>query len=143
MRHRVHDLARIALVPLCAFWLGCTGKTEQPSEVQNLQVLASLYGRYITQHRGQPPPDEAALRKFIPTLSPDELRAMGVDTSNLDKLFTSPRDGQPYVVSYRQSAAVIAYEREGKDGKRTVAYPNARVEEADEARPKQLVPDAK
>jgi hypothetical protein len=122
--------------------IGCSRTTEQPSEVKHLQVLASLYGRYITKHRGQPPPDEAALKKFIPTISPDELRALGVDSSNLDALFTSPRDGQPYVVRYRQSASVVAYEREGKNGKRYVAYSNTKVEEVDDAQLKQLVPDA-
>jgi hypothetical protein len=143
VRHRLHHVARIALVPLCALWLGCTGKTEQPAEVKNLQMLATLYGRYISTHRGQPPPDEAALKKFIPTLSADELRAMGVDTNNLDTLFTSPRDGQPYVVHYKQPGAVVAYERDGKEGKRLVAYPSGQVEEVDEARFKQLVPSAK
>ena len=143
---RVCRLARPGVLWLCAVLLAvasCSRRTEQPAEVKNLQLLASLYGRYISQHRGQAPPDEAALKKFIPTLSAGELTAMGVDASNLDTLFTSPRDGQPYVVRYRQSGTVVAYEKEGKNGKRYVAYSNTQVEEVDEARLKQLVPDAK
>jgi hypothetical protein len=58
-------------------------------------------------------------------------------------LFTSPRDGQPYVVHYKQAGTVVAYERDGKDGKRLVAYPSGQVEEVDETRFKQLVPSAK
>jgi hypothetical protein len=116
-----------------------------------LQVLASLYGRYTAKNRGQPPADEAALRKFIPTLSAEEQAALAVDPANLDKVFVSPRDGQPYVVRYKVrtgvpaadgSTPVIAYERAGKNGKRMVAYSNAKVEEIDESRLKQLVPDA-
>jgi hypothetical protein len=145
---RVRRLGRRAVVLLCAACMsvaGCTGTTEQPAEVKNLQVLASLYGRYVAKNRGQPPADEAALRKFIPTLSADEQVAMGVDAANLDKLFISPRDGQPYIVRYKGHAGgdIVAYERVGKNGKRMVAHSNTQVEEVDEATLKQLVPDAK
>jgi hypothetical protein len=102
-----------------------------------------MYGRYRAAHRGTPPPDEAALKKFISGLSPTEQSGLGIDPANLEKMFTSPRDGQPYVVLYKSSGAVIAYEQVGKNGKRLVAYPDTKVEEVDEARLKELVPGAK
>jgi hypothetical protein len=39
--------------------------------------------------------------------------------------------------------AVVFYEKAGKNGKRYVAYPMGKVEEVDEAKFKELVPEAK
>jgi hypothetical protein len=131
---------------------GCNSERQQPAEIKNLQLLASMYGRYTAMNKGKPPPDEASLRKFIAGLSADELAGLGLDSGNLDKLFVSPRDGQPYVVRYKTSASlpgpdgtvpVIAYEQIGKGGKRLVARGTSQVEEIDEQKLRQLVPDAK
>jgi len=143
VQHRLRPSARLGLIPICLLWLGCTGKTEQPTEIKSLQLLGTLFGRYQAAHRGAPPPDEAAFKKFISGLSPTEQTGLGIDPANLDKLFTSPRDGQSYVVRYKATGPVIAYEQVGKNGKHMVVYPNTQVEEVDEARLKELVPGAK
>src|SRR5262245_43574007 len=141
--YRVRYLSCTGLLSICFLSLGCTGKTEQPPEIKSLQTLATMYGRYRSAHRGTAPPDEASLKKFISGLSPTEQTGLGIDPANLDKMFTSPRDGQPFVVVYKSPGAVIAYEQVGKNGKHLVAYPEGKVEEVDEARFKELVPGAK
>jgi hypothetical protein len=113
----------------------------------NLKVLAVFYGRYVTQHRGQAPPDADAFRKFIEALPQGELAAMHV--TDVGSIFTSPRDGQPYVVRYGVAqqgpsptgAPPVAYEQTGVGGRRCVAFALGQVEEVDERRFKQLVPD--
>ena len=80
--------------------------------------------------------------------SRDSLARMGLKRA--EELFVSERDQKPYVISVGAkagaktpaSAPVFAYEQEGKNGKRFVAYPG-RVEEVDEARLKEIVPGAK
>jgi len=145
---------RFGVVPgiialLLALPLGCTTRTEsQDREQSNLKPLAVFYGRFMSQHRGQPPADEAEFKEFIRSLPSDQLASFGV--TDPESLFVSSRDGQPYVIIYGQpsgppgpaGAPVIAYEQAGVGGKRFVASSMAAIEEVDEARFKELVPDA-
>src|SRR5262249_23603225 len=106
------------------------------------------------KNKGQSPPDAAALKKFVKTLDKERLEALGVDPSNLDSLFISPRDKQEYVVRKKPPqkgvpdpmapATVVLYEQTGDgSGRRYVAYENVRVEEVDADKFKQLVPEAR
>jgi hypothetical protein len=105
-----------------------------------MRAFAIAFGQFTGQNRGRPPKNEEQLRKFIEQMGPAWMESHGVDS--VDELFTSPRDGQPYVVLYgRRRSKVIAYEAEGKDGKRFVADDLGNVELADEARFNELVPD--
>ena len=64
-----------------------------------------------------------------------------MSAAEVDTLFVSPRDGQPYDVRYNdpppaegpQGPAAVVVERVGKDGKRFVAYFTGKVEEIDDA----------
>ena len=95
------------------------------------------------------PPTRRSSKSTFKSLSPAELTSFGIDDSN--RIFTSDRDGKPYVIIYGQphgppgpgGAPVIAYEQEGKEGKRWVASALGAVEEIDEARFRQLAPAAK
>ena len=56
----------------------------------------------------------------------------------MDKLFTSPRDNQPFEIAYRGGASggisgLVAWEKTGSGGKRFVADSLGKVEEIDEA----------
>jgi len=67
-----------------------------------------------------------------------------------DSLFISPRDGKPYVVLYGRSkgppgpggAPVVAYEQEGRGGRRFVASSMGAIEEVDDAAFRRMVPAA-
>lgn len=132
-------------------WMGCGGGSRESlqREQSTLKPLAILYGQYIGQHRGQPPPNEEAFRKFIEAQPPEMLKSLNV--SSVDELFVSSRDGKPYKILYGEAAKkgppggpagspVIAYEQEGQGGRRWVASSMGAIEEVDEARFKQLVP---
>jgi hypothetical protein len=111
--------------------IGCAGcgsdNTAPPTEI-SLRKLASFYGRYISTHKGSGPKNEAELRAFIKEQSPE---------IDIDDLFRSARDGQRYVVVYLGAAqaapgTVVAYEKEGKSGKRFVAFSTTEVRELDD-----------
>jgi hypothetical protein len=121
--------------------IGCGGPSEVPqaeSEV-HLKALAVLYGRFISQNMGRTPANEQQLKTFAQGVPRAELEAMKV--SNVDALFVSPRDNQPYVVKYNVPAGVpgpagapiIAHEQTGVDGKRYVATFLGGVDLLDEA----------
>jgi hypothetical protein len=129
---------------------GCGSQNKSLAREQSgLKKLAIVYGRFLARHQGKPPADEAEFRKYVESLSPADLTPLGIDDSK--RLFISDRDNKPYVIIYGQpkgppgpgGAAVIAYEQEGKAGKRWVASSLGAVEEVDEARFRQWVPTAK
>jgi hypothetical protein len=135
-------MTRTAIV-LIFVGLGCSSPPapNAPERVP-LRHLAILYGKYRNVHRGNPPKDEAAFKQFIKGLDENQLAAAGVSAAEVDTLFVSPRDGQPYDVRYKDPPpaegpdglpAVVA-EKVGKGGKRMVAYSTGKVEEVDEAR---------
>ena len=142
----------VRLVSALALSLGClslgckpVNKPAPPAE-SNLKVLSVFYGRYIQTHQGQTPPDAEAFKKFITSMPASELETFKV--TDVEKLFVSPRDGQLCVVRYGfalpppgpTGAPVVAYEKVGVNGRRYVAYSVGGVDEVDEARFRQLVP---
>ncbi|HZL89585.1 MAG TPA: hypothetical protein VFB96_14570 [Pirellulaceae bacterium] len=124
---------------LCCFLsAGCGGSGEvpDPDVKQNLRSLFEVYQMYTNDKR-LPPPDEAALRSYVETLPADRKASMFLPP-NLDHLFVSVRDGQKFAIKYGvvpdpTVAAGLAWEQNGKDGKRFVALSMGYVEEYDEA----------
>ena len=130
---------------------GCGGAQRKAREIaeSNLKPLAILYGQYIGQHRGRPPGNEAEFKAFIKSLPPARLATLTANR-DADSLFISPRDGKPYVVLYGRSkgppgpggAPVVAYEQEGRGGRRFVASSMGAIEEVDDAAFRRMVPAA-
>jgi hypothetical protein len=145
---RLTALYAVAVVFLATSGCGSHQKSA-PREQSGLKKLALVYGRFLSQSRGQPPANEAEFKKFAQSLRPVDLKAFNID--DIEQVFISERDGKPYVVIYGKpqgppgpgGSPVIAYEQEGKAGKRWVASVVGAVEEVDEARFQQLVPTAK
>jgi Tfp pilus assembly protein PilE len=115
----------------------------------NLQALAVFYGRYISQHRGKSPSNIEELKTWLKKQDSEQFESMNVDPNNLDALFTSPRDNQPFGFVFTASAmnpgpdgkgSVVIYEQKGVGGRRLVAYTTTQIEEVDEATFKRLVP---
>ena len=136
------------LISFCVVAAGCQRKPAgelAPAE-SNVKSIAIFYGRYMSQNRGRTPPDKEALKKFIASHPATELAALKI--TDVEQLFVSPRDQQAYVVLYGaklpppgpSGSPVIAYEKDGDGGRRFVAFANAGVEELDDARFRQLVP---
>jgi hypothetical protein len=89
----------------------------QASNPSNIYRLTNLYSSFADQHRGVGPKDEKQFREFIEKMGAERLGRIGVDVSALDSLFSSERDGQPFVITYRQKKAdVHGPAAGGKDG---------------------------
>ena len=68
---------------------------------------------------------------------------MGFDPANLDKAFTSERDGKPFKIRYnvgggRGSVDPVVFEQDGVAGKKQVGFTGGKVEEVDDATYKDL-----
>jgi hypothetical protein len=129
---------------------GCSSQEAKESSDRAASHLNWLL-RIRTQamSRGQLPKSEEEFKRYIHSLdtaTQDRIKA-GAGVSNVDELFISERDGQPYVIFYGPPPAgvapnLVAYERTGVDGKRYVADNVGAVGEVDEQGFAELVPPA-
>lgn len=107
---------------VCASFGGCS-----PSEVvvhakvdpaqENLMRIGAAYQRYNTEF-AKPPTSADQIKRFLK------------EFGNPDEMLRSPRDGQPYVIcwgtdlavppKWAKSTPVLAYEKQGAQGKRYV-----------------------
>jgi hypothetical protein len=115
--------ARGAARGICLAAVACntSGKPASENE-QHLKALAVCYGQYVNAHRGQSPPGEAELRKFIQSLPAELHQNLAIDPANLDGLFTSPRDHQPYGVAYKATGAAAPPPPPGQGGGPMIAW---------------------
>jgi len=124
--------------------VGCGEKTESEDVVEqrsNMRTLCVAYGNYTKSHRGRPPQSEKSFRAWIEKEGPDFLTNLGID--NLDDIFISTRDNEPYVIVYGKKKRIVAYEAVGVDGKRFISDNLGVTTEVDEAEFNELVPNAK
>jgi hypothetical protein len=113
---------------------GCSGSGGASSQDTHIKKVTDLYISCVAANQGRRPPNEAALKQYAKRLSPELLAVMGID--DVDAIFVSPRDSQPYVVAYataNASGPILAYERDGADGKRLVSTREGAVQELEEA----------
>jgi hypothetical protein len=107
-------------------------KPEPDAKARITQVLR-LYQKYVEKNK-KGPPDEAALREFAQKLTAQE-REDYLIGNDLESIWTSPRDGQKYVIEYNLKLdpggkiRAVAWEATGQDGKRYVALSRGYVEE--------------
>lgn len=145
--HRWVLIGAFAAVGLTA---GCSGKTD-PNEAiarvneTNLQRLANLYFTYQMKHNWRGPADEAAFKQFLREYNPKKLERIGVDPSQIDELFISQRDGQPFVIRYgvpgsaMGSTEPVIFQSTPVEGKYLIGFLDMRQEEVDEAEYNQLL----
>jgi hypothetical protein len=131
---RGHHPLTVALCFCGAIAAGCSSDTGGEHQ-SNLRGLAAYYSQYKAKNRGQVPPSEKVFKDYIAA----ELSAAGAPTSadKIDAMFVSNRDGKPFVVHYGGDKAwayadLLAYEQEGRDGIRHVAYALGGVESVSE-----------
>jgi hypothetical protein len=126
---------------LCGVGLGCGGRggsgAAEPEAKVRLTKVLRLYQVYVERHK-QGPPSEPALREFGQKLTAKE-RDEYLLGDDLESIFTSPRDGQKYVLRYSLKldpggpTRAVAWEAVGQGGKRYVALSMGYVEEYDDA----------
>ena len=143
---RAPCLLTLGIVLAC---LGCgpAGESNRAQEESGLKPIGLFYARFIPQHQGQPPTNEAEFKAYLKENVEELKKEFKIDDS--DALFVSSRDKKPYIVIYGPTSGegpagqpVVAYEQDGVNGKRFVASKMGAVEEVDEARFRKMVPDA-
>src|SRR5262249_16739405 len=83
----------------------------------------ALYGEYRSKE-GKRPPSTEELKKWVKkTKKPEELKSMGIE--DLDQLFISPRDHEPFVIVPRPIEMMghskgLIHEKTGVGGERLV-----------------------
>jgi hypothetical protein len=115
-------LSLAAMLTLGALVGGC-GQSEQVEEQTNLRAIAAYYSQYLAHHRGQLPANAEDFKRFIKSKGSEALSYKGL---SVDDLFTSSRDGKPYIVKYRGDKSwpmpdLVACDQEGRDGIRHCA----------------------
>lgn len=139
-----------------AAWLtvavGCSQDQQAASIVasknsSNIQRLANLYRSYQLRHGSQGPKDEATFKDYIQHAMPaHRLEMMQVDVNNIEGLFISERDGQPFQVRYGVGGGMdwitaVVFEQQGKSAKKQVAFTDGSVAEVDDSHFRQLLDD--
>jgi hypothetical protein len=134
-----------ALLLLCAL-VGCNGQGSAASSAESvrLQFLTSMHSA-VQARTGRLPANEQEFKQFIEDNGAQMLGEAGV--SSVDELFVSERDGQPFVVVYGKypptmTSKIVVYEQNGVDGKRLVGHSTGAVELVDDARFREMVPNA-
>jgi hypothetical protein len=127
-----------ALILISAF-VGCGSDpaTEivRNSNRTNIQRVTNLYSRYQLEHQWRGPANAKAFREFIPTLQPQLLELIGVNPSDLDNLFKSERDSEPFDITYgvvtnsQGTDDPIVSEKTGVDGVRQVGFTSLAIRE--------------
>ncbi len=135
----MRSIALLAVVILLFGTPGCgngtAGFTETESKAR-LTKLLRLYQLYSDKKRASPA-KEQDLREFAQQLTAQEREAYLVG-EDLEGIFISTRDNQPFVIKYNQSLKpggeprAVAWEATGHEGRRYVALSIGYVEEYDE-----------
>src|SRR5947209_3813262 len=128
---RVRSVPWVTALVLAALGVaagGCgpkvAGLEREPEGREEMRRLVSLYSAYRTANNS-PPANADQLRAWAKKQSAAKLTEMQIDDP--DKAFISPRDNKPFVVLPMNASAargpmiVIAYEKEGVNGKRYIA----------------------
>jgi hypothetical protein len=108
-----------------------------------MSILLSLYNA-ARSTSGHPPKNEQAFRSFVAEKGGPSLERAQI--TSVDELLLSERDNQPLVVFYGGPKPgahpdVVAYEQQGVDGKRRVGFGIGMVEDVDDTRFRELVPE--
>lgn len=138
MRFVAPSLVWILIASLLLASLGCqSGPPIAPLEANaqdRLYKLFNLYRFYIEKNR-KPPSSEDELAAFGKKLDATERESRNLG-NDIDSLFVSPRDKKKFVVRYNlanlESVKALAWEAEGKDGRKLVALTRGNVEEYDQ-----------
>ncbi len=127
------------LLSIVLFSCGCGGKSVESKiaglNATKIQQLTNCYTYYQAKHGYKGPTDESTLRDFI--TDPNNKKGFeraGIDISDVDALFISERDGQPFRVKYRVKGSsfgfdeAVVFESVGVDDELMVGFGGARTE---------------
>jgi hypothetical protein len=148
MEHNVRITVRSwgaqALLLVLFAVVGCSTNVDREDAVTeanstNLQRMLTLYLNYQSENNWMGPADEAKFKQFISSLNDTFLNRLGVNKGNIDQVFVSDRDGQPFAIRYKVmgnmmgSNEPVVFESVGVDGKRMVGFLSMEQREVDPA----------
>ena len=150
---RLRGTDRLMLAVMVFALAGCgsgggTGGSAASGQVDfaTVRSMALIYRQYLGTHNDRSPPDEKAFRDFLATKQEYLERAK----LTVDKMFTSPRNGQPLAWVTGQALPVngemgrcFAYEATPTDGKRLVIGDGGHYTLMDDAAFRTLFPNVK
>ena len=113
-------------------------------EYKKLRAMSILYSEYLGEHRDQAPADEKSFRAYLETKQ-DQLTQSNL---TVDEMFKSPRGGALTWVYGRTPptgplGTYLGYEQSPVDGKRLVIANLGMYEEVDEAKFRNIFPNAR
>ena len=100
-----------------------------------IKKLAVLYSTFQTRNSWTGPADDAEFRKYIDSVSEKRLGRLDITKSEIDGLFQSERDGQPYRIRWGMVGGngvppkPILFEAQGFEGKYLVGFTNGTSQE--------------
>jgi hypothetical protein len=126
---------------------GCGADELDSPTAAKLRAVGNMYLDHAVAKNGAGPSAEAQFKAYVRGKPDQVLQPVGIDRNDIDGLFRSDRDGEPFVVLYGKKIAgvsgtdapLVAHEKAGKAGRRLVVFANAKVELADESRLKELL----
>ena len=120
---------------------GCGGMTPESSVAEsnktNMQRLGNMYQMFQFKNQLRGPRDEAEFKEFIRGVNPKVLEPRGIDPNDLDSLFVSQRDKEPFAIRYnvpsgpRGSDEPVIFENTGNGGPRMVYFLNMIMREVE------------
>ena len=139
----VNSIRTLAICTLLfAMVSGCGGSKDPKSMIaaandSNVKRLATMYSFFHLKNNFKGPKDEAEFRGFIESQDPKRLSLADIDASDLENLFVSERDNEPFVIRYGKDTYVrgpsipVIFEATGSDGMRQVGFCNGVMQEVD------------
>lgn len=140
---------RVVISAMCAVFVsiaGCSGSKSDKMFAEatdsNAKRLGTLYAQYQVSNRDRRflgPADKEAFVAFIKEQNARGLERIGVDPNNLEAIFVSERDNQPFKIRWavqgvsRGPAQPVIFESEGRDGKFIVGFTGFIQKEVDQA----------
>ncbi|QDT69832.1 hypothetical protein MalM25_27740 [Planctomycetes bacterium MalM25] len=132
-------VGRLAILIIAGLLTGCGGDSIDARVAAlnstNIQKLYNCYSLFQHYNGYRAPKDEAEFKEFL--LRPryaKNLSRMQIDPANLDAIFVSERDGEPFRIRYGVNGLgdkAIVFEATGVEGRRLVAMQEA--QELDDA----------
>lgn len=132
----------ICLMLLTFAFSGC-GNSKDPKSMiaaandSNVKRLATMYSFFHLKNNFKGPKNEAELREFIEAQDVKRLSLADIDPANLDDLFVSERDQEPFVIRYGKDTYIrgpsipVVFEATGVDGMRQIGFCNGSMQEVD------------
>jgi hypothetical protein len=79
---------------------GCGSDDLDSSTAVKLRAVGNMYLDYVVMKNGAGPDTEARFKAHVGSKPDQVLQPAGIDRNDLNGLFVSDRDGEPFVVRY-------------------------------------------